>query len=194
MTNVTKLVTANSGITPAGLGALLAAVMLLCFASTATAYRFETGPDWSLNLDTSLQYTVGMRVDDREDKIAGNPGFDQSDYLFDQYEVVTNRLQSLFEFQGVYKGWLGFRMTGSMWKDFALEDGDVEQNPNFPDSFNVYPRGTFSNTTKKFHIQGEELLDAFVFANFDAGDFPVSVKLGRLSQQWGNAFFSASRT
>ncbi len=42
--------------------------------------------------------------------------------------MVTNRIQDLIEFQGVYKGKIGFRTTASYWHDFAYSDS-VHQTP-----------------------------------------------------------------
>lgn len=165
------------------------AIMLLGVTPFAHAYSFETGTDWGVNLDTTLQYTLGMRIDERDSKIANSPTNAQADLLFDRGDIVTNRLQALLELQANYQDRFGFRVSGSIWKDWALEEDDVTTNPAFPSSFNVYPDGHYSKYTQKYHIQGEELLDAFVFANFDVKDMPATVKLGRTSQMWGNAFF-----
>jgi hypothetical protein len=163
--------------------------IFLSISSFAHAIPLETGSDWRVNLDTTLQYMAGWRIDKRNDKIAGNPVNAQADYLFDRGDLITSRVQALFEFQGIYKQRHGYRFSGSIWKDFAFDDRDVAMNPDFPDSFNVYPDGRFSHHTSKYHIQGEEMLDAFVFTSFEAGDMPVSVRLGRSSVMWGNAFF-----
>lgn len=172
-------------------------VVGLVFASALTGLPIAAqaveldlgGRDWIINLDTNIQYTAGVRLADRDEEIAGNPTNSQSDHLFDQWDFVTNRLQVLSEFQGVYQNRYGFRVTASIWKDWAFDDDDVALNPRFPDSFSVYPSGLFSQRSERFHIQGEELLDAYVFANIDVGEVPVSIKAGRLTQQWGNAFF-----
>jgi len=164
--------------------------ILFSITSYAHAYQFVIAdPSWAVNLDTTLQYTVGMRVEERDSRIANSPTNAQSDYLFDRGDIVTNRLQALLEFQATYKDKYGLRVSGSIWKDWALRDDDVAMNPNFPASFNVYPDGHFSQHTQKYHIQGEEILDAFVFSNFAVGEIPVSVKLGRTTQMWGNAMF-----
>lgn len=164
-------------------------VSLLGSAGVANAYKFETGGDWNINLDTSLQYTLGTRTQKRDDNIGNHPFFAQGDYKFDRGDLVTNRIQGIVEFQGIYKSQTGFRFSGSAWKDFAYSD-EVKTNPNPAFStFLSYPDGRYSSTTKKYHIQGGELLDAFVFANGDIGDTPVYAKLGRFTQQWGNSFF-----
>lgn len=169
--------------------ASMAAASVLAFAGNAQAYQFQTDNDWTVHLDTSLQYTIGVRTSSRNSAIAGDPTLHQSNYIFDRGDIVTNRGQALFQLQGVHVDNYGFRLSAAVWKDWAYKSDDVSANPRFPDSFNVYPSGRFSNYTEKFHIQGDEILDAFVFASFDIGETPVDVRAGRFTQQWGNAFF-----
>ncbi|MDB5972812.1 MAG: hypothetical protein JWQ90_5262 [Hydrocarboniphaga sp.] len=166
------------------------AVVPLLGPGIAHAYKFNTGPDWTINLDTSVQYTIGMRMDGRNADIGNNPGNDEGDYKFDKGDLVTNRLQGILEFGSTYQDRMGFRASGTGWKDFAYDD-DVKNNPNDPAyaAGSTYPSGEYSGRTKKYHIAGGQLLDSFVWSNFKIGDTPAYIKVGRLSQQWGNGLF-----
>jgi hypothetical protein len=166
------------------------AMSTMAWAGTAHAYKFETPQDWDVNLDTSLQYTLGMRAQGRDSNIGNSPFYAEGDYKFDPGELVTNRVEGLFEFQGSYQKQAGLRVSASAWKDFAYSD-TVETNPAFPPSFLTYPSGQYTGDTKRYHIEGAELLDAFVFANSRLGDVPVYFKVGRFTQQWGNALFDS---
>jgi len=157
--------------------------------ASAHAFSFDTPPDWRVNLDNSVQYTAGWRMQDRDDKIGNHPFFAQGNYKFDKGDMVTNRIQDLIEFQAVYQDRMGVRLSGSVWKDFAYDD-EVKTNPNPAfSSFLSYPGGRYSSDTKRYHIEGGELLDAFAFVNTNVGDYPLYLKAGRLTQFWGNAFF-----
>jgi len=157
--------------------------------SQAHAVNLSQGGDWDINLDTTLQYNIGVRAQGRDPNIANHPFFDEGDYKFDRGDLVTNRLQALVELQGVYKGQSGFRMSATGFKDFAY-DSDVERNPaGGPVYAPSYQNGKYSDNTKKYHLQGIELLDAFLFHNTEAGGVPVYMKLGRFTQYWGNSFF-----
>lgn len=164
-------------------------VTAFCTASVAHAYKFDAGQDWDINLDNSLQYTMGWRAQSIDPKIGNNLIFSQGDYKFpDKGDMVTNRIQDLIEFQGAYKRNQGFRVTASIWKDFAYND-EAKNNPAFPASLNAYPSGHYSNYTKRYFLEGGEWLDAFAFLNTDVAGKPLYVKAGRLTQYWGNAFF-----
>jgi len=171
------------------------AILVFFIAGTAQAYRFETGTDWDVNLDNSIQYTIGWRAQSMDQEIANHPFYAMGDYKFpDTGDVVTNRIQDIIELQGVYQNRMGFRVSGSLWKDFGYDD-EVKTNPadfipGIPYSaFISYPSGIYSSNTSKYHVQGGELLDAFVFWNTSICDTPVYVKAGRVTQFWGNAFF-----
>jgi hypothetical protein len=171
------------------MGILAMMVSALVVSGQAEAVRWHIGEDLIINLDTNIQYTLGMRTDSRNELIANNPVTDQGNFLFDRGDVVTNRIQGLFEFESRFRGASGIRVTGAAWKEFAFDRDDVSQNPAFPEAISVYPDGRFSSRTSKFHIEGAELLDAFVFTQFDVGDIGISGRVGRFSQQWGNALF-----
>lgn len=159
------------------------------FAGGAQAIQLDTGEDWNSNLDLTVQYTLGVRAKSRDNGIGNHAFFHQGDYKFDRGDVVTNRFQGIVELQSVYKGNTGFRISGSAWKDFAYND-EAKTNPNLS-MFNSYAAngGKYSDITKRYHIQGGEWLDAFVFHNTTIAEKPVYFKLGRFTQQWGNAFF-----
>lgn len=170
----------------------LFAAVFACSAGVAQAYQFETSPDWVVNLDNSIQYTVGWRAQDIDPRIGNQLFMSQGDYKFpEKGDVVTNRIQDLIEFQGVYRNRMGFRASASVWKDFAYDDDEAKTNPAHPAfaAINAYPTGHYTNYTKRYFQEGGEILDAFVFANTDIAGTPIYAKAGRLSQYWGNAFF-----
>lgn len=174
---------------PMLLKSLPLAVLAAIAVPQAQAFQINAHPDWNISLDTTVQYTAGWRVQDRDDAIGNHPFYASSNYKFDRGDMVTSRFQALTELQGIYKGRTGFRISGSAWKDFAYDD-DVETNPNPNfDAIRSYPSGKYSSQTKRYHIQGGEILDAFVFHNMDVGDTPVYLRAGRFTQQWGNALF-----
>ncbi|CAG4884783.1 Anaerobic dehydrogenases, typically selenocysteine-containing [Georgfuchsia toluolica] len=176
--------------------AVILAVSAFCLTSTANAFQFETDPDWVVNFDNSIQYTMGWRAQGLDPNIGNHFAFATGDYKFPKKgDMVTNRVQDLIEFQGVYKQDMGFRISASIWKDFAYND-NVKQNPAISANMaaaggqaTAYKGNTYSNYTKRYFIEGGEFLDAFVYVNSNIGSKPVYAKAGRLSQYWGNAFF-----
>jgi hypothetical protein len=164
--------------------------LAVSWGGVAQALQYSVNDDWSLSLDNSLQYSVGMRTQSRNSNIGNNLFFSQGDYKFNQGDINTNRIQDLVEFQAVRSRDLGFRASATFWYDGAY-DGAAKTNPSSPAyaSLNVYPSGSYGAYSRRFFMRGGELLDAFVFANTEIAGIPTYLKVGRLTQQWGNAFF-----
>ena len=157
----------------------------------AGAFEFNTGnPDLSIRFDNTLRYNAGARVEERDSKIGNSAVADEGTYSFDKNDIVANRFDLLSELDFVWKKNYGFRVSGAAWWDGAYDDRS-RGNPNAP-LVNIpsYVGNQYSPYIKRFY-QGAsgELLDAFVFAGFDVGNVPVSVKAGRHSLYWGESLF-----
>lgn len=162
---------------------------LIAACADASAYQFQPIGGWNFSLDTSVQWTGGWRTHGRDDNIGNGPFYAEGDYKFNPGDMVTNRLQGLVELNGIYQGNSGFRISGSAWKDFAYSDTVFTNPAPAFQSITTYPGGHYSADTRRFTLQGAQLLDAFVFKNTSIGNIPVYAKLGRLVQTWGNSFF-----
>jgi len=167
---------------------LPAAILAASLAPHAQAMRLDTGENWETTLNTTLQHTMGWRAQSRDSGISNNPAHDESNYKFgSRGDMVTNRTNALVELQGVYRRNSGYRISGSAWKDFAYDD-KVKTHPDFED-ISSYRDNRYSSKTKKFHMRGAELLDAFAFHNTSIDGKSVYLKAGRFTEYWGNALF-----
>jgi hypothetical protein len=168
-----------------------AAAVAAALCGSALAFEFDTGnPDLSVRWDNTVRYNLGMRVEERDSKIGNSAVSDEGTYSFDKGDVVTSRFDLLSELDVVYKKWTGFRVSGAGWWDAAY-GANSESNPN-PPLVNIpsYVNRQYSPYTKRFYRGASaEWLDAFVFANFDLGAVPTSVKAGRHSLYWGESLF-----
>ena len=180
------------------LSAAAAALMAGCaFAPAAGAFEFDTGnPDLTARLDTSVRYAIGVRGEKINPAFGNSPTYDETEYRFNKNKVMMNRLDLLSELDVAYKGKYGFRLSGAGWRDQAYHDGMAHTNPGFLapglpySAIGNYVGNRYSDTTKRFHYQGAELLDAFAFANFDVAGKQANVKLGKHTVYWGEAFFT----
>lgn len=102
----------NKSATLPSLKLVTLAVALACVNGQAHAFRLSTDEPWDVHVDTTVQYTAGWRAQGREDAIGNHPFFAEGDYKFDKGDMVTNRVQALFEVEGVYDGHSGYRLTG----------------------------------------------------------------------------------
>ena len=169
--------------------ASLLALAAITASGNALAFDIDLGnPDLSLRWDNTVRYNLGVRVDERNDKLANDAIADEGTYSFDQGDIVTNRLDLLSELDFVYREHSGVRFSGAAWYDNAYDDRS-HANPNAPLSqIPSYTGNEYSHTVKRFY-QGPsgELLDAFAFTRFDLGKVPVTVKAGRHTVYWGES-------
>jgi hypothetical protein len=173
---------------------LAGAVALALSTQTVHAADLSRG-DFSINLDTTISYGVGMRVSDRDDDLVGkwrfnpavgalpvidqiastgrfstnsddgNTNFDRGDLIFNAARI-TSELDIRYERYGAF-------IRGNYFYDFTLNKKDW-----------------LSDAAKGKAGERGRLLDAYVFGDFDApGDRLLSLRLGRQVVSWGESTF-----
>lgn len=176
---------------------LCKAISTLCasvtLAGPVSAVEIDTGSeDWAVRWDNTFRYTLQTRLEGRDHRIAGNPAYDDGDYKFDRGDITSNRLDILSELEVGWRNTHGFRVSAAGWADDAYSDTDVHTNPSLsPQS--SYRDNHYSDTTKRYYRgPSGEILDAFVYGNFDIANMPLSVKAGQHVVFWGNSLFTQS--
>jgi len=174
----------------------LAATAALAALSPARAAEIDTGnPDVVLRWDNTLRYNLGVRTQAQDPAMLANPNYDDGDRNFEKGKLVANRLDWLSEADLVVDKKFGARLSGTGWIDGAyghLSDS-VAATANTLDANGAPAPGQLSPYAKRF-AKGPsgELLDAFVFANGQLGDTPVSVRAGRHTVFWGEGLLGGS--
>ncbi|CAN5340357.1 hypothetical protein BH10PSE16_BH10PSE16_11970 [soil metagenome] len=165
---------------------LVVALAVAC-SSSAMAIEIDSGnEDVKIRWDNTVRYNLGMRMEGQDARILANPSYDESDAKFGKHDIVTNRIDLLSEVDVNYKKRFGARVSGSLWYDKAYDDHGVTS----PAAGGVIPTSYFNNqynSSVSRYVNGPsgEILDAFLWTNFDAGVVPVNLKLGRHSIVWG---------
>ncbi|NJD33330.1 MAG: DUF1302 domain-containing protein [Betaproteobacteria bacterium] len=157
----------------------------------ALAFEIDSGnPDIEMRWDNTVRYNIAQRTQGRNGKIANSPNFDEGTYRFDKHDIVSNRLDILSEFDFTYKKQYGFRVSAAGWYDAAYDDGPNTRPNSILSNIGSYPNNKYSGFTDRFyHGPSGEIMDAFVFANVDAGSVPVKLKAGRHTVVWGESLF-----
>jgi hypothetical protein len=181
-------------LAPAKIAAAFAtAFAALGGASSVSAFEIDLGnPDFSLRWDNTVRYNLSMRVEGKDSKIANAPNTDESDNKFDRGDIVNNRIDLLSELDFVYKGAYGARLTAAGWYDYGYHDDTIRTAPGL-EARTSYANSRYSSFTERYYNgPSGEILDAFVFGNFDVGTVPVRVRAGRHSVFWGESIFNAN--
>jgi hypothetical protein len=162
----------------------------MAFVSNSWAFQFATdNPDLRVSWDNTVKYSAAWRMEDASSTLTSNPNLDDGDRNFKK-GLISNRLDWLSEFDLAYRN-VGIRVSGAAWHDSVYLGGN--DNPGFaggafPNQLSV-PYNQFTHATKRIHGEGGELLDAFVYTNFEIGENRGSIRLGKHALQWGESVF-----
>ena len=172
---------------------LAGAIALALSAGSAQAIDLSTD-EVSIQLDTTISYSMGMRLEDPDTDLIGKSVFnpavsllpieqqiaspgrfsvnsDDGNLNFDQHDLIFNQARITSELQVSYKNYGAF-VRGNFFHDFTLNNKD-----------------RLSDDAKDLVGQRARLLDAYVWGNFDIGDRQLSLRLGRQVVSWGESTF-----
>jgi hypothetical protein len=188
---------------------LLACSIIAATSMQAHGFKFDTDGDFDVRWDNTLKGNLMMRVA-KQDRDVVDPAFstpslaaqisDDADYSVDRSGggFVSQRIDLLSEIDVVWRDNFGFRVSGAGWYDFAYSDSDHPKNgptTGFESAYSTWGAltarpGEYTDDAEDLHYRGGELLDAFVFANFDVGDVATGVRAGRHTIYWGQSLLS----
>ena len=181
-----------SNCAPSVLRATAIAVCLL--AGHAQAFQIETdNPDLEMSWNNTVKYSAAYRLDNQLPVLLTNRNQDDGDRNFNK-GLIQSRLDLFSEFDAKYQNF-GLRVSAAAWRDSAYlglnDHPTVGNTSNRPSS---EPRNSFSKGVKDDLGQDAELLDAFVYGQFDLGGKPLTARLGRHSMVWGESLFFAANS
>ncbi|SDW97447.1 DUF1302 domain-containing protein [Marinobacter mobilis] len=184
---------------------ILPLAIALASANTALAANFDLGPvsatasgSISAGALMSMETAAGRWTNARNAELIGaefsgdaNPWgaveADDSRLNWEKGDIVSSPVTLLGELELKYDRY-GFFIRGKAWYDYTLDNKKVPHG----NSLNLYQR----NATLEddgFHdlaqFKGVELLDAYVYGDFDAGSVPVHVRVGNQVVNWGEGLF-----
>jgi hypothetical protein len=166
----------------------LAVAVSLSAMAPAHALQFNFG-ELEGQLDNTVSYGIGVRVADRDRSqiMNGNAqefgftgtgssyNYDDGTLNYDKGDIYTNVLKWSADLELSYRNYGGFFRARAFY-DHAIMDQETEFKP-------------LNDEAKDAAGLGAELLDAFVWADYDVGQVPVTVRLGRQVVSWGESTF-----
>ncbi|MDH1254353.1 DUF1302 domain-containing protein [Comamonas thiooxydans] len=167
---------------------MIGAAVAVVAASGVHALELDSGnPDLKIRADATIRYNFGVRTEAQDQRLLNFATTDEGNAKFGRGDVVSNRLDLLGELDLNYKGVFGARVSAASWYDHAYRDRSVSSPAGQATSYN---NNRFNDEVNRFvHGPSGEILDAFVWSNFDLGSVPVNVKLGRHTVVWGEGMF-----
>ncbi|VXC00134.1 conserved exported hypothetical protein [Pseudomonas sp. 8AS] len=173
-------------LAPAKAGFALAGLLPLLLAVPAGAADFSfVDGEVTGSLDTTLSYGQLYRVQGRDktnDDTNGNDGnrnFDTG--LVSEVFKVTSDLEANYQNYGLFVRGTAFYDTQIM--DKRNDNDDYRPSQGYPHNDH------FTDETRDSAGHSAEILDAYVYGNWDVGTMPLSVKVGRQVFNWGEGIF-----
>lgn len=184
-TTVSKMIKTKQAFTKASLAMAIA----IAGAGAAQATEFNFG-DASIQWDNTISYGVAWRTEAPDsnnvskgngNQLFGQPGdassnnYDDGTLNFGENEIYTNVVKYSTDLEFNYKNYGGFFRAKAFY-DTELIDGEREFKE-------------LNDATKDAAGKGYDLLDAFIWADYDFGDTPTTFRLGRQVISWGESTF-----
>jgi hypothetical protein len=148
--------------------------------------------DLKFRWDNTVKYSAAARLKDRDPTLVSQINLDDGDRNFAK-GLISSRVDLLTEADLTY-GRTGVRISGAAWYDGAYNRRNDNNSAGAfgPGSSTVNSTGAFNEfvpTTRDRHGRQAEVLDAFVFGKAEIAGAPVSVRLGKFAQLWGESIF-----
>jgi hypothetical protein len=164
------------------------ALALAAAASATQATEFNFG-DMTVQWDNTISYGVAWRTEapDANAVMPGNAetmgfegkgssyNFDDGTLNFKENSVYTNVVKYSTDLEINYNNYGGFFRAKAFY-DTEIMDGEREFKE-------------LNDTTKDASGSGYDLLDAFVWADYDLGEMPATFRVGRQVVSWGESTF-----
>ncbi|MFP6848584.1 MAG: DUF1302 domain-containing protein [Pseudomonas sp.] len=175
---------------PAKAGFAFVGVLPLLIAAHAQAVEFSFADnEISGSIDSTVSYGQLWRVqgqDKTNDDINtndGNRNFDTG--LVSEVFKITTDMEARYQNYGVFVRGTAFYDTQIMDKrnDYMSQNDPSQPSQNTPNN------SSFTNETRDKAGRGAQILDAYVYGNWDVADMPVSGRLGKQVFNWGEGLF-----
>ncbi len=177
------------------LGLAIAATFSTMLASPAQAIDFNLwGLDGSFTSDISLGASWRMQEQDKNLYWSGNKAggkasssnSDDGNLNYDENDMYSLILKGVHDLE-LKRGNIGGFLRFKYWYDYEQEEGDrnhgnvnnYERNESLDDNgFSDFAKGS-----------GFNVLDAFLYGNFEVFDKPLNVRVGEQVVSWGESTF-----
>ena len=164
------------------------AIALAGAATSATATEYNFG-DVAVQWDNTISYGVAWRTEapDAKNVMPGNAAamgfegkgssynYDDGTLNFKENSIYTNVVKYSTDLEINYKNYGGFFRAKAFY-DTEIMDGQREFKE-------------LNDETKDAAGKGYDLLDAFVWADYDLGEMPATFRVGRQVVSWGESTF-----
>ena len=154
----------------------------------AFEYQFDNGVE--INFDNTVQYSVIERTAPESSYLGGLMNANDGDNNFSG-GIVSNRGDLLTKFDINYQGY-GFDTTVDSFYDLAYNQNTKQAAGNPTYNAESEPSNKFPSATVAQAGRNIELRNLFVYGSHTFGNVPVTLRVGRLVNIFGESLFFAN--
>ena len=176
--------------------ALLAvAISSALLSSNVQALEFNLG-EIEGRLDSQLSIGASWRMEERDSSLVsvanggssrGSGSYDDGNLNFDKHDAFSQIFKGVHDLELTYEN-VGAFVRGKYWYDYELENGGRPHghtNNGYVPGAELNDNG-FNDYAK---FSGAEILDAYVFGEFELGEQILDLRVGRQVVNWGESTF-----
>lgn len=145
-------------------------------SNSAFAVSFNIG-EVEGQLDSTLSVGASWALDDPDPELLGSRAADDGRKNFKQGETFSKIFKGIHDLELKY-GETGIFLRGKYWYDFELKDEG-----------RAFKEIDDHNRKEGAKSSGAQVLDAFIYHNYDVDEMPGSVRLGKQVVSWGESVF-----
>jgi hypothetical protein len=170
----------------AGIGLAAAAATA---GGPAWAAKLDLGPGVDASITINVKYSAVYRAADPDSANLRNINGDDATRSFDGF--ASSRFDTTAEFDIKYQGW-GARVSGNAFYDSIYHQDNDNTSLNSLNQTGI-AADEFSDATQEFAGGPRaSLRDLLVFGRYDIGEMPLTFRVGRFAQLWGESLFFGS--
>ncbi|GGK78894.1 hypothetical protein GCM10007941_31410 [Amphritea balenae] len=118
---------------------------------------------------------------------AGGGSFDDGTQNYSKGDAFSTVFKGVHDLE-LSKDNIGAFVRGKYWYDYALSEGTVNHG-HIPNGYAANTSLDDSGFNDYAKFSGAEILDAYVFGEFELNDQPLDVRIGRQVVNWGESTF-----
>ena len=172
------------------------ASMLSCLI-TAQSQAFEFNTE---NVEGSFNSEISMgsswRVSEQDEGLLQGANIDDGNANYTKGDAFSQIFKGSHDLQISYQNIGGF-IRGKYWYDSALEDNNVHHGhaptASIDSSSNLSHAGESRLDDSGFNdlskFSGAQVMDAYIYGEFDLSDMPMTVRLGKQVVSWGESTY-----
>lgn len=171
------------------------AIFTATLAGPAAAVEFNLG-EIEGRFDSQLSIGSSWRMSDANSDLyskansgtgAGGGSFDDGTQNYAKGDAFSTVFKGVHDLE-LRKDNVGAFIRGKYWYDYALSEGSVNHGhiPNGYASNASLDDSDFNDNAK---FSGAEILDAYIYGEFEVNDKPLDLRLGRQVVNWGESTF-----